>query len=129
MDNLNAFAMGMANRGKPTRVFDWVGAAKLIVERKPDVVSAGLAMDWEYTGGVIYRSDGVYDKWDIVGLYLESTWAVPEIDIDGDVSPCWVWTDKSPGWGADTFWPEEARAVLTAAGLTAPPVPAGYDGP
>ncbi len=78
MDSFIAFAMGMANRGKPMMVFDWDKAAKRIKETGARQASAGLAGDWEYTGGEILvdgkpTNDGY--------TYLASTWAVPEIEI------------------------------------------------
>ncbi len=55
MDTLSAFAMGQANLGRPHKVFDWKKAAEIIRDEKPNRASAGLAGDWEYTGGDIYR--------------------------------------------------------------------------
>ena len=51
MDSLAAFAMGDANRGNEHMVFDWDTAATLIRDRGATEASAGLASDWEYTGG------------------------------------------------------------------------------
>ena len=65
------------------RVFDWTKAAHLIKEQKPDVAEAGLAGDWEYTGGIIYE-DGKPDKKSYT--YLASLWAIPQIKLDGIVS-------------------------------------------
>lgn len=42
MDSMQAFAMGKANRDKPSMVFDWNKAAQLIKEQNPNSVSAGL---------------------------------------------------------------------------------------
>jgi hypothetical protein len=47
MDTMRAFAMGEANRGKELKVFDWEKAARLIRERSPESVWAGLSGDWE----------------------------------------------------------------------------------
>jgi hypothetical protein len=108
MDTYVAFALGEANRGKPMRVFDWDKAARLIREHKPRTASAGLRSDWEYTGGAIYE-DGkiVTDSY----TYLASTWAIPELDLDGDVVECWTWK-KETTWDSDTKWPDSARAIL-----------------
>lgn len=111
MDTLRAFAMGEANRNKPERVFDWVKAAKLIKENKPDSASAGLSGDWEFTGGEIY-SDGKPLSCEDSMLFLSSTWATPELEMDGLRQDCWIWKSDSPGWGASTFWPEEALAII-----------------
>lgn len=47
MDTAAAFRMGELNRGKPLRVFDWITAAKLIAELRPEEASAGLSGDWD----------------------------------------------------------------------------------
>ena len=112
MDTLSAFMMGARSAGSRTRVFDWDKAARLISERRPDHASAGLGDDWEYTGGCIWR-DGAPVLEDYT--YLASTWATPELDMDGDVTDCWRWMDE-PGcsWGCDTKWPESALALVAA---------------
>jgi len=106
-----AFAMGEANRGKNMRVFDWDRAAMLIVERKPETVGAGLGGDWECTGGRIY-ADGAPVQREDTYTFLASTWATPEIDIDGDVIDCWKWQHDTPGWDDGTYWPDSALAIL-----------------
>lgn len=109
MDTWQAFAMGEANRNNPEKVFDWIKAAELIKEKNPQYVRAGLGRDWGWTGGTIYQ-DGkpVFDSY----TFLASTWAIPEIDIDGEIEECWVWLDDSPGWDSDTKWPQEALNIL-----------------
>lgn len=108
MDNLSAFAMGEANRGKPSKVFDWVKAAELIRLRKPAEASAGLAGDWEWTGGVIFAAgEPVLDSY----TYLSSSWATPELDMDGEVVDCWRWRAETE-WDSSTKWPAEALAAL-----------------
>lgn len=112
MNNWMAFAMGETNRGKELMVFDWDKAARLIKERKPECVSAGLQSNWEYTGGIIYE-DGkpVMNNY----TYLSSTWAVPELNMDGDFVECFRMEDEVPGWGSDTKWPQSALDILSAA--------------
>lgn len=109
MDTLSAFVNGAANLGKESMVFDWDKAARLIAERKPNVASAGLQSDWEWTGGQIY-SDGQPTTDDYT--YLASTWATPEIDIDGEVFDCFKMESETDGWGSDTKWPASALAIL-----------------
>jgi hypothetical protein len=118
MDTWSAFAMGQANKGKPLKVFDWDKAAALIRERKPEEASAGLAGDWEYTGGTIYRDGKPVPKEDTY-TYLASTWATPQLDMDGDVVACYRMEDEVPQeWGesgklyAGVYWPKSALAVL-----------------
>lgn len=113
MDTLSAFAMGRANRGRPMMVFDWNKAALLIRERRPSVARAGLRSDWEYTGGDIYR-DGAPVPAAYTYVYLASTWAVPELDLDGDVVDCFLMEPDASGWGARTYWPDSAVAMLAA---------------
>ena len=109
MDSLAAFAMGQATRGKEMMVFDWQKAARLIREVRPQVASAGLRSDWEYTGGTIYANGKpVTDSY----TFLSSTWAVPEIDLDGEVQPCFLMESEAGDWGSDTNWPDIALDIL-----------------
>lgn len=109
MDSFSTFAMGMANRDKEPMVFDWHRAAEMIREHRPKIASAGLSGDWEWTGGDIYR-DGlpIYDSY----TYLMSTWATPEIELDGVRMDCYVMQSEAPEWDSDTKWPESARERL-----------------
>lgn len=111
MNTFEAFAMGAANRGKPMMVFDWCKAARLIVESGAKSASAGLAGDWEYTGGPIL-SNGVPIPREQTYVYLASTWATPELEIDGDREDCFIMESDSPGWDSKTYWPDEALAIL-----------------
>jgi len=110
MDTATAIANGIANRGKEPMVFDWDLAARMIRESGCVTASAGLRSDWGWTGGCIYR-DGkpVMDDY----TYLSSTWAVPEIEIDGVVHPCYRMESECPGWSSDTKWPGSAVAILS----------------
>lgn len=109
MDTLAAFMMSQFHRDEELMVFDWCKAAELIKEHNPKVVFAGLRSDWEYTGGPIF-SDGKIDKDSYT--YLASTWAVPEIEMDGEVMECYVMQSERPDWDSDTKWPEEAIEIL-----------------
>ena len=109
MNSLLAFAKGAANRGKELMVFDWDKAAQLINERKPECAYAGLRDDWEYTGGIIYRNGKpVKDSY----TYLSSTWAVPELDLDGEIIECYRMKHETPGWDSETKWPKSALLIL-----------------
>lgn len=108
---MQAFMMGEANRRNRMRVFDWHTAARIIRDEKPSRVSAGLSGDWEYTGGDIYRDGAPVPDKDTY-TYLSSTWATPEIEVDGDLRDCWIWRDESPGWDAETYWPQGALDIL-----------------
>lgn len=111
MNTWLAFTMGKINEGKELMVFDWDKAARLIKERKPECAYAGLRDDWEYTGGIIYK-DGkpVMDSY----TYLASVWAVPELDMDGDIVECFRMGYEVPGWDSDTKWPKSALDILSA---------------
>lgn len=111
MDSFSAIANGERNRGKPLMVFDWDKAAKIIKDSKCDFAEAGLSGDWEWTGGVIFEDGKPCDK-ENTYTYLASTWATPELEVDGDTVPCWKYQDQTPDWGAETFWPETAIAIL-----------------
>lgn len=112
METFRALLKGEANRSRPLMVFDWDKAAQLIAERRPSVARAGLCSDWEYTGGDIYRGGKPVRK-DDTYTYLASTWATPELDLDGDVIPCFRMKTDAPGWGSDTYWPESALGILS----------------
>lgn len=109
MDTVSAFANGMANRGKELMVFDWDKAAKLIKKHNPKIASAGLSSDREWTGGTIYE-DGKIVTEDYT--FLASTWARPEIDLDGEIFDCYKMQSQTPKWGSDTKWPESAQKIL-----------------
>lgn len=104
---MSAFAMGEANRGKPSMVFDWDKAATIIKERGAKSASAGLSGDWEYTGGEIL-TDGKPNTDEYT--YLASTWATPELEIEGEYIDCF--TTEKPEWDAGTKWPESALNIL-----------------
>ena len=109
MNTLMAFAKGQANRGKELMVFDWDKAAKRIAEVHPETASAGLKSDWEWTGGEIYRNgEPVTDEY----TYLASTWATPELEMDGEVEPCYRMQSEVPEWDSDTKWPYSALKIL-----------------
>ena len=111
MDTLSAFFKGEASRGNSMMVFDWHKAARIIKENKPCQAAAGLQSDWEWTGGPIFDSGEIVPK-DDTYTYLESTWAIPELEIDGVIQDCYIMSDDSPGWNAGTYWPDSARAIL-----------------
>ena len=112
MDTVVAWSLGEANRGKPLMIFDWHKAAELIKECSPKEVHAGLRGDWEWTGGAIYK-DGKPVPQEDTYVYLASTWATPEIELDGQVFDCFVMEgESSNGWGSDTYWPDSALLIL-----------------
>ena len=115
MDSMMAFAMGEANRGKPLMVFDWNKAARVIKERGATSASAGLSGDWGNTGGEIL-TDGKPNTTDYT--YLASTWATPELNIDGETIDCFIMEDDVPADWGDTFsdikWPLSAIEILNA---------------
>ena len=99
------------NRGKENMVFDWHKAARLIKEHNANNASAGLSGDWEYTGDEIFTNGQPNtDSF----TYLSSTWATPEIEIDGDIMDCYIMQSESPNgeWDSDTKWPESALNIL-----------------
>lgn len=112
MDTLSAFTMGINNRHREPMVFDWNKAAWLISENHPTKASAGLASDWEWTGGIIYR-DGVPVPTEETYTYLMSTWATPQLCMDGVIIDCFLMKSKAPPeWDASTYWPESALDIL-----------------
>lgn len=109
MNIIQAFTNGEANRGKELMVFDWNKAAEMIKETKPLTASAGLKGDWEWTGGEIY-SDGNIETNSYT--YLASTWAVPELELEGIRYECYKMEKETDNWNSDTKWPESALNIL-----------------
>lgn len=109
MDTLSAFARGQASRNREPMVFDWDKAARLIKDRKPRIAGAGLQSDWEWTGGTIYKNGETVDDY----TFLSSTWATPEICLDGEYLPCYIMASETE-WGSDTKWPESALEILNS---------------
>ncbi len=109
MNTLSAFIMGELNRNREPMVFDWNKAAELIKDRNPSIAIAGLRADWEWTSGTIYENGSpVLDSY----TFLASTWAVPEIDLDGEIIPCYKMLSEVPNWDSDTKWPQSALNIL-----------------
>ncbi|MBA4315599.1 MAG: hypothetical protein C0422_09790 [Alcaligenaceae bacterium] len=112
---MSAFAMGMANRGNELKVFDWIKAAHLINEHKASEADAGLGEDWSWTAGAILKNGlPVHDPY----TFLASTWATPQIEIDGQRYDCFVMQSERPEWNSDTKWPEEALAQFALSSTT-----------
>lgn len=109
MDTMTGFMLGQLNAHREPMVFDWNKAAQIIAERKPEVASAGLRDDWGWTGGTIWR-DGqpVTDEY----TFLSSKWAVPELDIDGEVIECFRMQSEVPDWNSATKWPASAMEIV-----------------
>lgn len=110
MKTQEAFAMGDANHRRPTMVFDWNKAARIICASNAKSASAGLRGDWGWTGGAILRNGRPIPR-DMTYTYLASTWAVPELEIDGEVIECFCMEDGS-GWDSGTYWPESALEIM-----------------
>lgn len=111
MDTMSAFIRGQANRGKPSMVFDWNRAAQIIKERGAKSASAGLEGDWEWTGGTIL-TDGKPTPHEDTYVFLASTWATPQLEVDGETIECYVMADQTPGWNSGTYWPDSALTIL-----------------
>lgn len=112
MNNVEAFARGEAARAAKARmrVFDWDKAAAMIRDRKPTLAGAGLAADWNWTGGDIFKNGKPVPREDTY-TYLASNWATPELELDGEKMDCWRWKDETE-WDSHTYWPDSALAIL-----------------
>jgi len=111
MDTFSAFMMGERSRDRESMVFNWELAARIIMMKNPEVVRAGLRSDWEYTGGTIWR-DGKPVPQEDTYTFLASTWAIPEIDVDGEIMECYLMQSEVPDWNANTYWPPEALRIV-----------------
>lgn len=93
------------------KVFDWVKAARLIKERNPERVEAGLYEYWTLSGSI-------YDHGKVQNggfACFASNWATPVSDFcndDEDFIECWKYQHEVPDWNENTIWPEEALAIL-----------------
>ena len=110
MDSRLAFIKGETNKDKEPKVFDWVRAAKIIKEKGADSASAGLQSDWEWTGGDILK-DGEPIPEKETYVHLTSTWAIPELNIEGEITECYLMESEST-WKYGAYWPEEALKIL-----------------
>lgn len=106
-----AFAMGQANRGRESMVFDWDKAAQLIKKHKPKIAMAGLDGDWGYTSGRIFEKGAPVPQ-ENTYTFLSSSWATPILMMDGEEFECFKMHTELPGWGSDTYWPESALKIL-----------------
>lgn len=98
---------GEIYRNEPMKVFDWDKAATIIKERNAEFAEAGLATDWDNTGGVIYDVDEggiVEDSY----LYLGSTWAMPTLIVDGDEIACFMDDDGN----REYKWTDSAKNII-----------------
>ena len=121
MNTAQAFMMGEINRGKELMVFDWLKAAEIIKKSGVKEASAGLSGDWEYTGGEIFANGKPVDEKDTY-TFLSSTWATPELEVDGEIIECYMMQLEMLDlhergiiaglWGAETYWPQEALDIL-----------------
>lgn len=109
MNFFTAIVKGTLNAGRELMILDWDKAAKLIKDKNPKRVMAGLRGDWEYTGGIIYEnSEAIIDNY----TYLASTWATPQLDLDGHIVDCYKMQSEAPDWDAETKWPKSALEIL-----------------
>lgn len=60
-------------------------------------------------------SDGIVPE-DKTYTYLASTWATPELDLNGETEDCYIMQDDVPeAWGDDyasIYWPDSARHIV-----------------
>lgn len=112
METGGAKSRAAAKRGENGKVFDWDKAAKIIRERKPEVVEAGLQEDWGNTAGEIFEDGEIVENY----TYLFSMWATPILRLNrSEEIQCFVeCTDEAnPNkWGSGTYWPDSARELV-----------------
>lgn len=111
MDTMRAFIRGELSKGKELMVFDWDKATQIIKEKSVSSASAGLSGDWEWTGGEILINGKPIPENDTY-VYLASTWATPELEVDGEIIDCFKMQSETNNWNAHTFWPESALKIL-----------------
>lgn len=98
-------------QGKVQMAFDWDKAAEIIKERLKTnpclVAEAGLQLDWDHTGGVIFI-DGkpTNDSY----TFLSSNWAIPTLIIDNEEFECFV--EENERLHSSTKWDKESLDIL-----------------
>ena len=95
--------------GKKMKTFNWILAVKIIKERNPKSVIAGLLGD--YGMDINIWEDGEPIKYN-GNVYLTSKWAIPYLSLDeGEEIECWVYLDEHPEWDY-IAWPKEALDIV-----------------
>ena len=72
-----------------------------------DQVKDNEALETEF---ILGNSDGKIP--DDSYTYLASTWATPQLDIDGEIIDCYKMQSETDGWDSGTFWPDSAKDIL-----------------
>ena len=111
-DMIFKMATAKRNENSQTKVFDWHKAVRIIKKHNIKNASAGLAEDWDYTGGTILKNGNPIFDGDTY-TYLSSVWATPVLLIEGtyDGIECWCWDDQCD-WDAKTYWPRTALWLM-----------------
>ena len=63
------------------------------------------------------QGEDYYEDGEIVtnnDCYLASTWATPELEINGGTIECFVYQKDKPEWDAGTMWCESALSILNS---------------
>lgn len=103
---MQVFMMGMANRNKEMKVFDFEKFYNILMTEDVIVASAGLEEDLQYTEGTLI-CDGKIDN--DYYAYLQSTWATPVLmyttrDNNFNRIECWVMESQAK-WSIVESWP------------------------
>ena len=102
--------------GDKIMVFDWDKASEIIKKHYKDhkdlLVEAGLQTDWEYTGGVIFKSgEAITDSY----TYLASLWATPTMILSWGgkyQKEIECYTQKESRFDSGSTWDNESLAIL-----------------
>lgn len=92
------------------RVFDWDKAAQIIVDNNVQNASAGIGDDHDTWGPILRDGKPVDEK--KASVYLGSIWAHPCLLTECDFYECWKLNSETPGWDAETYWPDSAMKIL-----------------
>ena len=113
MDTFQAITLANVNRASENKVFDWNEAARRIKESGTSSAAAGLRSDWDHTGGLIFSGYEPIPE-DDTYVYLASSWATPELDLQLGDGPqdCYIMQSEQPSWNAGTYWPDSALEIL-----------------
>jgi hypothetical protein len=109
--DLSVCQKAVASQDQPVKVFDWEKAARIIAKKKPASADAGLAGDWDWTAGTVYRNgEPVLDSC----CFTYSTWATPSLQLDDSLKkiPCWRWSGRGEIDSETSVWPSGALSVL-----------------
>lgn len=82
------------------KYMDWNKVQEIVNNHPNSVIYAGLMEDWNNTSGLIYAKGKYYKGY----VYVQSMWATPIVDVDGEEIECWTEIETKEGCNLPTWW-------------------------